>query len=128
MYLSFIVLPSLNAPRNDIDVFLEPLVDELKELRELGKQTYDASKDETFALHGTLIYTTSDFPTYSNLSGWKTKGQYTCPYCNPNTSCLYLKGSTKMYYMGHRRFLPNDRKYRHSKKNIQLRKKNEAPP
>ena len=68
IFLSLLI-PGPKAPENDIDVFLEPLVDKLKELWELGVQTYDASKNGTFNLRGALICTTSDFPAYGNLSG-----------------------------------------------------------
>jgi len=63
------------SPRNDIDVFLEPSINELMELCKPGVETYDASKDEAFDLQATLVCTTSDFPAYGNLLGWKTKGK-----------------------------------------------------
>jgi len=68
IFLSLLI-PGPKAPGNEIDVFLEPLVDELKELWKPGVQTYDAFKNETFDLHGALICTTGDFPAYGNLSG-----------------------------------------------------------
>ena len=92
LFLSLLI-PGPKSPRNDIDVFLEPLINELMELLELSVETYHASKDETFDLQAALGYTTSDFPAYGNLSGWKTKGKYACPYCNVHTCSLYLKKS-----------------------------------
>ena len=50
-------------------------------------------------MHTALICTTSDFPAYGNLSGWKTKEKYACPYCNIGTCSPYLKGSRKMCYV-----------------------------
>lgn len=97
---------------NDVDVFLEPVVDEPKELWELSVETYDASKDETFILHGALFGTINDFPAYDNLSGWKTKGRYACPHCNVDTCSLYLKRSRKLCYMGHRCFLDENHNFR----------------
>ncbi|XXG41282.1 hypothetical protein AAC387_Pa01g1778 [Persea americana] len=38
-----LVIPGPNSPRNDIDVYLWPLVDELEELWDHGVSTYDAS-------------------------------------------------------------------------------------
>jgi len=73
IFLSLLI-PGPKAPRNDLDVFLEPLVDELKELWEPGVQTYDASKNETFDLHKALISITNDFPINGNLSIGKLKG------------------------------------------------------
>ncbi|XP_042974597.1 uncharacterized protein LOC122306228 [Carya illinoinensis] len=91
---------------NDIDVYLQPLVDELVELWENGVRTYDASTKETFTLHAALMWTINDFPTYGNLSGWSTKGKMACPSCNANTESNWLKFGRKQCYMGHRRFLP----------------------
>ncbi|XP_042983138.1 uncharacterized protein LOC122312562 [Carya illinoinensis] len=69
------LIPRPKAPRNDIDVFLRPLIDELRELWEDGIQTYDAYKGEMFLLRAALLWTINDFPAYANLSGWSTKGK-----------------------------------------------------
>ena len=42
MFLSMIV-PRPNNPKNKIDVFLQPLIAELKQLWDVGVQTYDVS-------------------------------------------------------------------------------------
>ena len=42
MFLSVIVLGPRN-PKEKLDVFLQPLIAELKELWEVGVQTYDVS-------------------------------------------------------------------------------------
>ena len=49
------LIPGPKAPRNDIDVYLQPLIDELKELWEKGVETYDASMKETFQLHVSIL-------------------------------------------------------------------------
>ncbi|KAM6593623.1 hypothetical protein CsatA_001328 [Cannabis sativa] len=61
-------------PGHDIDVYLAPLVDDLKELYEDGVDAYDGFKKEVFKLKVVLLLTVSDFPAYSNLSGLSTKG------------------------------------------------------
>ena len=43
MFLSVIV-PGPNNPKNKIDVFLQPLMVELKQLWDVGVQTYDVSR------------------------------------------------------------------------------------
>ncbi|XP_042980213.1 uncharacterized protein LOC122310386 [Carya illinoinensis] len=73
------LIPSPKSPRNDIDVFLRPLVDELKELWEVGIETYDAFSCDVFRLHASLLWTINDFPAYDNLSGWSTNGKLACP-------------------------------------------------
>ncbi|XP_074356729.1 uncharacterized protein LOC141696494 [Apium graveolens] len=50
-------------PGNDIDVFLQPLIDDLKKLWH-GKQVYDTYKNEQFLLRGILLWTISDYPAY----------------------------------------------------------------
>jgi hypothetical protein len=43
-----LIIPSRTAPRNDIDVYLQPLIDDLHELWNEGITTYDSSTKETF--------------------------------------------------------------------------------
>jgi len=57
-----LLIPSPKVPGNDIDVYLEPLVDELIKLWEPDVETYAISNDETFFLHGALASTITDFP------------------------------------------------------------------
>ncbi|KAL8122118.1 hypothetical protein AgCh_018747 [Apium graveolens] len=101
-----------DSPKNSIDVFMQPLIAELKELWEVGVNTYDALADEDFNLRARVLWTISDFPGYAMLSGWSTKGKLGCPVCHYETSSLYLKYSKKMCYMNHRKFLPSAHKWR----------------
>ncbi|KAH0675994.1 hypothetical protein KY285_023795 [Solanum tuberosum] len=55
---------------------------------------------------------------YAMLSGWSTKGRKACPTCNHGTCSQYLKHSRKMYYMGHRAFLPPDYPFQRDKKSF----------
>nr|GEX61702.1 hypothetical protein [Tanacetum cinerariifolium] len=59
-------------PGNDIDVFLEPLVDDLHTLFETGVDTYDASTKENFNLRAIMLWMINDYPALSTLCG--------CPY------------------------------------------------
>ena len=48
-YMFFIVIvPGPKNPKNKLDVFLQPLIDELKELWEVGVETYDVSTKRNF--------------------------------------------------------------------------------
>jgi len=62
------LIPGLRAPGNDIDVYLQPLIDELKELWENSVEIYDASMKETFQSYASILWTINDFPAYENLS------------------------------------------------------------
>ncbi|KAM6593613.1 hypothetical protein CsatA_001316 [Cannabis sativa] len=105
-----------NQPGHNIDVYLAPLIDDLKDLYENGVETYDGLKKEIFKLKAVLLWTVSDFPAYSNLSGLSTKGYQSCPICCTNTRARRLTNGHKMCYMGHRRYLPRDHPDRRKKK------------
>nr|KYP30927.1 hypothetical protein KK1_049591 [Cajanus cajan] len=100
-----LLIPGPSSPKSSIDVYLEPLIDELKECWENGFETYDAYSKQLFQAYVALLWTVSDFPAYAMLSGWSTSGKLACPICNYHTCSRYLKNSKKMCYMGHRRFL-----------------------
>ncbi|KAK4413566.1 hypothetical protein Salat_2769300 [Sesamum alatum] len=76
-FMLSVVIDDPKGPGNKIDVFLQSLVDELKELWHTGVSTYDASCGEMFQLHAGLLWTISDFPGYSNISDtlmmWKPR-------------------------------------------------------
>ncbi|XP_038679433.1 uncharacterized protein LOC119980710 [Tripterygium wilfordii] len=108
-----LLIPGKDQPGNKIDVYLQPLIDELKELWEDGVETYDSYSKETFMLRASLLWTINDFPAYANLSGWSTKGEFACPTCNYETSSKWLNHSQKWCYLGHRRWLDNSHKFRY---------------
>ncbi|KAK3219598.1 hypothetical protein Dsin_013568 [Dipteronia sinensis] len=58
------------------------------------------------------MWTINDFPTYGNLSGWSTKGEFACLICRYNTCSEWLKHSKNYTYMGHRLFLAFDHPFR----------------
>ncbi|XP_073153787.1 uncharacterized protein [Henckelia pumila] len=103
-------------PGNDIDVYLAPLIDDLKCLWDTGVEAYDAYREESFSLKAILLWTINDFPAYGNMSGCVVKGYHACPICAENTYSTRLKHSRKMSYTGHRRFLPLNHPYRRQKK------------
>lgn len=108
-----LLIPGPEYPGKDIDVYLQPLIEELKELWEIGVETYDVHKKEQFQLHAAVLWTISDFPGYGLLSGWSTSGRYACPCCLSQTDSNRLR--TKTCYMAHRRFLPKRHPFRKNK-------------
>lgn len=50
-----------------IDVYLQPLIDELKESWVTGVRTYDAYANSNFVLRAALLWTINDFPAYEML-------------------------------------------------------------
>jgi len=56
-------------PGNAIDVYLSPLIEDLKLMWDQGVEVFDGFANETFKLHAMLFCTINDFSAYGNLSG-----------------------------------------------------------
>lgn len=111
-FILSMIIPGKQMPGNDIDVYLQPLIQELKELWYDGVQTLDSSKNEIFKMRAALMWTISDFSGLGNLSGWNTYTRFACPTCNFATDSCRLKHSRKWCFMGHRRFLERGHRFR----------------
>ncbi|XP_057771556.1 uncharacterized protein LOC130992829 [Salvia miltiorrhiza] len=111
-YLLTLLIPGPKSPGKDFDIFLRPLVDELKALWQTGVQTYDEYSKSQFTLRAAVIWTISDFPAYAYLSGWSTMGKLACPICLEDTRYRRIRG--KQCYAGHRSFLDETHTWRRS--------------
>ena len=107
-----LVTPLNLPPGKDFDVFLEPLIEELKELWK-GVDTFHVLHHDNkkgFTLHAVVLWCIHDFPALSTLSGRTTKGYYTCIYCDKNPLSRRLRH--KLGYLEHRRYLPRNHPWR----------------
>ncbi|KAL0005925.1 hypothetical protein SO802_013486 [Lithocarpus litseifolius] len=107
-----LVIPSPTSPRIAIDVYLQPLVEELRELWDVGVEAFDASSKHVSQLRAALMWTIHDFLAYADVSGWSTKGKFARPCCASETDSRYLKHGHKFCYIGHRRWLDSDHDFR----------------
>ncbi|KAL0315258.1 UNVERIFIED_CONTAM: hypothetical protein Scaly_2873100 [Sesamum calycinum] len=73
------VIPGPSNPKRLIDVYLEPLIEELLQLWHLGVRTYDHATDRAFMMRAALMWTMNDLPTYGMAFGWSTAGVMRCP-------------------------------------------------
>ncbi|CAL2260083.1 unnamed protein product [Prunus armeniaca] len=101
-------------PGRSIDVYLRPLVDELKDLWTNGVRTYDKSTGKMFTLRAAVMWTVNDFPAYAMVSGWSTKGYVACLVCKEDVTSGWHAG--KVCYLGHRRWFPWDHEWREKDK------------
>ncbi|XP_026445460.1 uncharacterized protein LOC113346086 [Papaver somniferum] len=111
--LMTLLIPDPHEPGKDIDVYLQPLIDDLNELWEEGVEVYDASEKNKFRMHAALLWTINDFPAYAKMSGWSTHGYLACPICNEDAPSIKLR--SKIGYVRHRRYLPPGHSWRDSK-------------
>ena len=66
LFMSILIL----GPKHlnwSLDVFLQPLIEELNELWSTGAHTYDCSTKTNFAMRALLLWTINDFPAYEML-------------------------------------------------------------
>nr|MCH9869342.1 hypothetical protein [Serratia marcescens] len=87
MFLTLII-PGPTSPKKNIDIYLQPLIDELKTLWEDGANTYDAYMKQNFQMKAALLWTINDFSAYGILSGWSTHGRLGCPICMEYTKAF----------------------------------------
>ncbi|XP_039132426.1 uncharacterized protein LOC120269169 [Dioscorea cayenensis subsp. rotundata] len=113
-FLLSMIIPGDKGPGDNIDIYLQPLIKELKQLW-VGVETYDASVRRYFNMRAALLWTINDFSAYANLSGWSTKGKYACPSCAAETSSQWLTNGQKFCYMAHRRWLEHNHPYKSQK-------------
>jgi len=95
----YIMMPLLisgpHQPSNDIDVYLRPLVDDLKQLWSPSvEDVFDGYKQERFTLRGILFCTINGIPAHHCLSG-QCKGDQDCFHCLEDTRSLWLNNSKK---------------------------------
>ncbi|XP_019246481.1 PREDICTED: uncharacterized protein LOC109226136 [Nicotiana attenuata] len=100
-------------PKSLIDVYLQPLIDELQLLWHQGVETYYISTKQNFRLHAALMWTINNFPAYGMLFGWSTAGNLSCPCCMEDTKAFTLKhGGKNTWFDCHSRFLPMNHEFR----------------
>ena len=134
----FFIMLSLLIPGPDvvtgdrIDVFLGPLIEELRELWMDGVMCNDAAcwRGETrFRLRAMLLWCVHDFPGYGMMAGTSNKGYCACPVCGPNTPSRYSEHLSKVVYGGrHRRWLPHGHPFRLDENVFSTQELEGAPP
>ncbi|KAL3696626.1 hypothetical protein R1sor_010702 [Riccia sorocarpa] len=82
------LLLALIIPVKNIDIYLEPLVEELQQLWDGVDDVYDGRTEQIgrnrwFTLKGVLLWTMHDYPGYAQVSGFQTSGYAACPTCGP---------------------------------------------
>ncbi|WMV24332.1 hypothetical protein MTR67_017717 [Solanum verrucosum] len=128
IFLSCVIPGPLN-PKSLIDVYLQPLIDELKQLWFEGVLTYDISNKQNFIMRASLMWTINDFLAYGMLSGWMIAGKLACPYCMENSKAFTLKhGRKNTWFDCHRQFLPMDHEFRKMKNAFRKNKVESDPP
>jgi hypothetical protein len=94
----------------DIDVFLEPLMEDMHKLWEEGVRVWDAYREESFTLYAIIVVTINDNLAHLTLNG-RIKGRTRCFGCVDQTTLVYLTFPCQSVYIKHRWFLIKHHKY-----------------
>jgi hypothetical protein len=106
-----ILISGPKQPDIDIDVFLEPLMQEMERLWRYGEPMYHVFRQVDFICRTIIFVTTNDYPALFVLSG-QFKDEMGCLVCLDGTKWVFLDGSKKVVYIRNRRFLKIGHKYR----------------
>nr|GFA93808.1 hypothetical protein [Tanacetum cinerariifolium] len=112
-FMLTLLIPGPKSPGKDIGVYLRPLIEDLKVLRDRkGVETIDVASGHKFNMRAMILWTINDFSARSSLSRWSGKGYKACPTYNKDT--LSVRVLSKTAYVGHKRFLKKPHKWRSS--------------
>nr|GEU37964.1 hypothetical protein [Tanacetum cinerariifolium] len=112
-FMLTLLIPGPKSLGKDIDVYLRPLIENLKVLWDRkGVETIDVASGQKFNMRAMVLWTINDFPAQSSLSGWSGKGYKACPTCNKDIPSVRVLSKTA--YVGHIRFLKKPHKWRSS--------------
>jgi hypothetical protein len=113
-----LLIPGPKAPTSaTIDVYLKPLVMDLLKLWQ-GVPAVNMSKptpQRNITLRAILMWTINDFPAFGLISGQTVKGYIACPICGEGTCSEHSRVLNKMIYLGSRRYLPRDHRFRRAR-------------
>lgn len=113
-----VLIPGPTAPiAENMDIFLAPVVRDLMKLWN-GVPAMNMSKLENerrFILRAILMWTINDFPAYSFFSGQQVHRYKACPLCGPETCAEHARLLGKMIFLGARRYLPGDHRFRRAR-------------
>jgi hypothetical protein len=94
-----ILIQGLKQTGTDIDVFLEPLMEDMAKLWNEGVRMWDKYQQEYFTLYAIIFICIHDAPRGFTLSGQAKGKSDACPVCVDETASVYLPSFRKLVYM-----------------------------
>jgi len=105
-----ILIQGPKHPGIDIDVFLEPLMQEMETLWKEGIDMFDGFTRQIFNLIAIIFTTIHDYQALFVLSR-QIKARMGCTVCVDQTLSSFLECSRKLVYLGYRHFLVERHRY-----------------
>jgi hypothetical protein len=107
-----LVIPGPKDPKKQMNIFLHPLMEEMKEVWQ-GVNAYDTHLKCRFNLHPTYLRSICDYLAYDKFVGCCVHGRLNCPICIDDTDAFRLQHDKKVSFIDyHRRFLLSNHLFR----------------
>jgi hypothetical protein len=101
-----LIIPGPKEPKKQMNIFLQPLFKELKNLWS-GVDAYDNYLKCRFNLRVAYLWSIHDYLGYGKFVGWCVHGRLNCPICMDDSDAYRLEHGKKVIFFDcHRRFLP----------------------
>ena len=128
-----LIIPGLKSVVGDhLDLYLEPLLEELRMLWSQGALIRDASRayaDSFHYLRCILMFCIHDSFAYGHVSGQVTKGYKGCVCCGPNNICRRSKCLEKnVWDHQHQIYLPESHYLRDDEVHFRGQREHRLPP
>nr|ABB47223.1 transposon protein, putative, CACTA, En/Spm sub-class [Oryza sativa Japonica Group] len=121
-----ILIQGLQQPGIDIDIFLEPLLEDMADLWHEGLKVWDEYLRQHFTVKAIIFITINNYHAMFSVSG-QIKGKTGWVICLNGTYYRYLPGSNKLVYLRHRQFLSKGHKFRKMKAEFDGTEENDSP-
>jgi hypothetical protein len=107
-----LVIPGPKEPRKQMNIFMRPLFEEMKELWQ-GVDVYDSYLKCHFNLRVAYLWSIHDYLAYDQFAGWCVHGRLNCPICMDDTDVFRLEHGKKVpFFDCHQRFLPSNHEFK----------------
>jgi hypothetical protein len=107
-----LVISGPMEPKKQMNVFLRPLMEEMKELRQ-GVDAYDSHLRCRFNLRVAYLWSIHDYLAYGKFVSWCVHGRLNCLICLDDTDAFKLQHGRKVSFFDcHQIFLPLNHPFR----------------
>jgi hypothetical protein len=118
IFLTLVILGP-KEPSKQMNIFLHPLMEELKELWQ-GVDAYDSHLKCRFHLRATHLWSIYDYLAYGKFIGWCVHGRLNCPVCMDESNAFRLQHGMKVNFFDcQQRFLHLSHEFMGDKESFQ---------
>jgi hypothetical protein len=96
VFLALVILGP-KEPRKQMNIFLHPLMEGMKELWQ-GVDAYESHLKCRFNLRAAYLWLIYDYFAYRKFVGWCVHGQLNCPICMNDTNAFRLQHHRKVSF------------------------------